>query len=227
MADIREGMKQEFDQQSNYQAILKKIEKQHQKKKKRNVTIFVPVCSLAVALVMLITLSPRLFPQKQKHQISNQSQNQIVINKVDAFLEASFDADVKIIDSIPEKQTEQFSFLNHLSLPEGVFLTNHYLVYVKQMPQEEYTKLHDYVYSYSTHNSNKTITLSFSTIGTPLRDYYLGENGEASIIKGAKLQIYQYEKMYMVIGSYQGLYFDIETQGVTQNELISLLESIF
>ena len=58
-----------------------------------------------------------------------------------------------------------------------------------------------------------------------MRDYFF-EKGKTSRINGFNLIIYQYEKSYITRFTYDDLNIDIETNNITQDELIALLESI-
>lgn len=88
----------------------------------------------------------------------------------------------------------------------------------------KYDMIHDYVFNYRKDSSNN-ITIAFSEIEEPIRDYYI-EKGKASKIGDVELVISQWEEMYIVNFESKGIYFDIETTGVTENELVELLKSI-
>ena len=88
----------------------------------------------------------------------------------------------------------------------------------------KYDMIHDYVFNYREDSSNN-ITIAFSEIEEPIRDYYI-EKGKASKIGDVELVISQWEEMYIVNFESKGIYFDIETTGVTENELVELLKSI-
>lgn len=56
--------------------------------------------------------------------------------------------------------------------------------------------------------------------------HILEEEYNTSVIKGVDMKILSFELNYIVLFNYQGVNYDIETHGLTENELISLLESI-
>lgn len=56
--------------------------------------------------------------------------------------------------------------------------------------------------------------------------YILDEEYNTSVIKGVDMKILSFELNYIVLFNYQGVNYDIEAHGLTENELISLLESI-
>ena len=126
------------------------------------------------------------------------------------------------MESLPEK----FKFIESANIPEGYKLESSYNIYVRDdINAEEYKVLHDYVFNYRENSENRII-IAFSEIEKPLRDYYIDEGEKVSKIGETELVISQWEQMYIVTFEYKGIYFDIETTGITENELVDLLESI-
>ena len=58
------------------------------------------------------------------------------------------------------------------------------------------------------------------------RDYFIQEGEKISKIGDVELKISQWEEMYIVTFEHNDIYFDIETTGITENQLVDLLESI-
>lgn len=150
------------------------------------------------------------------------------INKIDDKIGLlKIDADVKIIGIT--KLPEEFNFIKNIKIPEDYKLNdNYYNIYVKSnMNVAEYDKLHDYVFRYEKDNTND-IKIAFSKVEEPIRDYRIEENGKKSIVAGVDMIIYhsQKYKMYMAEFKCNDIYFDIETNDITENELVELLESI-
>ena len=146
------------------------------------------------------------------------------INKLNKLAIISADADIKEkeIDNLPKK----IEFINQIAIPEEYRLESKYAVYTKEnLNAQEYNILHDYVFTYRKDSTNKII-ITFSEIDKPLRDYYISNEHKISKIGDTELIISQYEDRYIIEFSYQNLYFDIETVGITENELVSLLQSI-
>lgn len=146
------------------------------------------------------------------------------INKLKELAKASSDADIKTrkMESLPEK----FKFMDSVNIPEGYNLEGSYNIYVREdINVEEYSVLHDYVFDYRE-NSENSITIAFSEIEEPLRDYFIDGGEKVSKIGETELIISQWKEMYIVTFEYKGIYFDIETTGVTENELVDLLKSI-
>ena len=72
----------------------------------------------------------------------------------------------------------------------------------------------------------KNIIISFSEIEKPLRDYEIAEGKNISKIGDVEVIISEWEQMYIATFEYKDIYFDIETTGITQEQLVDLLKSI-
>ena len=137
---------------------------------------------------------------------------------------AKLDADAQTVEmtSIPEK----FGFINNIALPSEYKLDKSYEIYIKENHDTaEYSLLHDYVFNYSKDYEN-SIKVAFSEVGEPIRDYFLDDSKKVSKIGNVDVIISQYEKMYVATFKCKEIYFDIETNGITEEELVNLLESI-
>lgn len=162
----------------------------------------------------------------EKTNTQNQEEslkNELNINKLKVSAMVSLDADVKIIklEDLPEK----FEFIENISLPEEYKLEESYIVCTRDDKESnEYNILHDYVFSYA--KDNNKIKIAFSELEEPLRDYFIESGDKISKIGDVEFIIYQSEEMYIVTFSYQNINFDIETTGITEDELVNLLQSI-
>ena len=146
------------------------------------------------------------------------------INKINEIGIAKLDADVETINA--EKLPEEFKFIENIIIPKEFKLLDMYKIYVRSNPDiREYDSLHDYVLVYKKDDEND-IRIALSTVAEPIRDYYLGDNNKISKIGDVELKISQYEEMYMTTFKIKNMYFDIETNGITENELVELLQSI-
>lgn len=146
------------------------------------------------------------------------------INKIKDMSMTSLDADVKTIEL--ENLPEEFKFMESLVAPAEYQLESSYMVNVRSNRDiAEYDVIHDYVFNYRKDSSND-IKIAFSEIEAPIRDYFIDEGDKVSKIGEVELVISQWKEMYIVTFEYKDIYFDIETTGVTRNELVSLLQSI-
>lgn len=146
------------------------------------------------------------------------------INKLKNISMTKLDADVKYIEL--EELPEKFKFIENVFIPDRYELESCYNIYVKESRDvAEYNILHDYVFNYEEDNLNY-IKIAFSEIEKPIRDYYIEEGKNISKIGDIELIISQLEQMYIVKFEYENIYFDIETTGVTEDQLVDLLESV-
>ena len=146
------------------------------------------------------------------------------INKLKVMEMADLDADIKTIDI--DKLPEEFKFMENLLIPEGYEFENIHTVYTREnINIEEYNILHDYILNYKKDDLNN-IKIAFSKVEQPLRDYFIQEGDKISKIGDVELKISQWEEMYIVTFEYEDIYFDIETTGITENQLVDLLESL-
>ena len=157
--------------------------------------------------------------------VSSQNMNVMLeINPMVGASMAKLDADVQTVEmsSLPEK----FEFINNIALPIEYKLDNSYELFTREnFNTTEYSLLHDYVFNYSKDYEN-SIKVAFSEVGEPIRDYFLDDSKKVSKISDVNVIISQYEKMYVATFKCKEINFDIETNGITEEELVNLLESI-
>lgn len=164
---------------------------------------------------------------KAENEIMVSSQNMNVmleINPMQGASMAKLDADVQTVEinSLPEK----FEFINNIALPSEYKLDNSYELFTREnFNTTEYSLLHDYVFNYSKDCEN-SIKVAFSEVEEPIRDYFLDDSKKVSKIGDVNVIISKYEKMYVATFKYKEINFDIETNGITEEELVNLLESI-
>ena len=141
---------------------------------------------------------------------------------------ASLDADVKIdANAIKlEQLPKELMFMGNLIIPEEYEFENSYTLYTRENTEEaEYNVLHDYIFNYRKDDMNN-IQISFSKIEPPIRDYSILGEDKISKIGDVELKISQWKEMYIVTFKYKDIYFDIETTGITEEQLVDLLESL-
>ncbi len=100
-------------------------------------------------------------------------------------------------------------------------------IYVKGNNAKKYDVLQHYELYYGNKEKTRTITLSLGFgENKPARDYYFLNVEKISKIGDVELKITQYESSYLVIFSYKNVNYDIETNGITQEELVEFLTSL-
>lgn len=212
---------------------ISNIRKEFDMKTNRNkkiIYIISSICAVFILVVGILSRINKLDNSLVKNnlleigELGEESLNiELNINKLKDIVMTSIDADIKVIED--GKIPDEFNFIENITIPENFKLKSKYKVYVKKNEyMKEYDILHDYVFEYKNNNSN--IKISFSTIEKPIRDYYIEEGKNISKIGNAEVIISQWEEMYIVSFEYKNIYFDIETNSITENQLVTLLESI-
>lgn len=146
------------------------------------------------------------------------------INEIHKIGEAKIDGKIESIsiDKIPEK----IKFMERIVVPQNFKQKEIYKVYIRSNPDiRKYDLLHDYVFSYQK-DEEHSIRIVLSTVGKPLRDYHIDNADKISKIGDIELKISGGEKIYIASFKIKNIYFDIETDGITENELVELLKSI-
>lgn len=218
---IRKNIKEEI--------AISNIRKEFGMKTNRNKKIIYTISSVCAVFILTIGI---LVGTGQLNDNINIGENidqklnvKLNINKIKDMEMTKLDLDVKIVESkeIPEK----FEFMEKVKIPSEYKFKDSYNVYTrKDMDVAEYNLLHDYVFNYQKDDFSSGIKIAFSEVGEPLRDYFIDDKYKTSKIGDAEIIITQYEQMYMASFKYKDIYFDIETNGITENELVELLVSI-
>ena len=162
--------------------------------------------------------------QSDKQNKNESLEIKLNINKIKEMSATSLDADVETIEI--ERLPERFEFIKNVKIPEEYKIEGSYNIYTRSnINKSEYDVLHDYVFNYRKDSMNNII-IAFSEIEKPLRDYYINVGDKVSKIGDIEFIISQYKDMYIVTFNFKDIYFDIETTGITENELLELLQSI-
>lgn len=160
-------------------------------------------------------------------KIKNYEENlkiDLKINSIKEISETKLDGKVENINN--EDIPENLQFIKSIIVPKDFKISNMYNIYVRSnIDIQKYDLLHDYVFEYRKYD-NKQIRIALSTLTYPLRDYYLKDDNKISKIGNTQLKISKYQNMYIITFIINDLYFDIETDGISKNELIDLLKSI-
>ena len=71
----------------------------------------------------------------------------------------------------------------------------------------------------------KTTNVPEHILEKPIRDY-IGEGDKISTIGDVQLNVSQYKSLYMVTAKIDDIYIDVETEGITESQLLELLQSL-
>lgn len=226
--DLKKQIEKEFDREKNYNIILYKVEGVSTMRKLKVRYIVASICVLAVVLACFVKLKDIgiNYIAKNNSTVEQTENIELNINKIKVMSQASLDADIKTIEikNLPER----FEFMENIKVPSGFKLDHSYNVYTRSdINSDEYDTLHDYVFYYQKDDGEKNINLVFSEIEEPLRDYYINNTmHKKSKIGDIELLISQFNTTYIVTFNNNGINFDIETNNISENELVELLESI-
>lgn len=222
---IRNNIKEEI--------AISNIRREFDMKKNKNKKILYTISSMCAVFILGIgvligtsNLNNKTLQGESLGKTENENMKiELKINKIKNMAETKLDADAKTVEV--ENLPEKMQFINKVKIPDEYKLTNSYNVYTRDINSDnrDYNILHDYLFYYEK-GENNIIRIAVSEIERPLRDYFIGEGEKISKIGDAKLTIYQWNQMYIVNFEYKNMYFDIETTGITENELTTLLESI-
>lgn len=215
-----ETIKDIFDEKINknmiHKNVIEKVDNNRQFK-------VLPILSLSFVafLIMCCLFLVNNRSQLLKTKAPTLNNKNIVINKLNNMSLFKIDAHVQIVNGlyIPDLEV-----LESLNIPERLDKMNSAKIYTRNSKTGDYNILANYEFSYF--NDGNWINIALSDTNKPVRDYYFEEVGISSTINNIELIIYKYNDAYMTEFIYKGYNFDIETSGITEEELISLLESL-
>ena len=149
--------------------------------------------------------------------------NGIVVNEIENLASAKLLAETKFVEK--EELPEDIKYLADLGEALGLKLDFASEVYTKSdMSSEEFDTLHDYSFLYTRDDKSAKITLSKEE--TPLRDYFFNTTQESSKIDGTNVVVSKFEDKYIVRFNYKDINFDVETNGMSQEEMVSFVKEI-
>lgn len=163
----------------------------------------------------------------EKEDLSKEKlKTEIYINKVEMQKDSVINAEVRKIDA--QESSADLRFAIEAKLPNDMERNGSVVgIYVKGENCKKYDVLQNYEFHYKNKAETRTITLGVGFKDKkPIRDYYFLEVEKISKIGDVELKITQYEDSYLVIFSYKDVNYDIETNGITQDELVEFLTSL-
>lgn len=212
--NLKREIEKEFNKEKNFNTILYKVERMSVMKNFKIRYVVGAIC--AVALVGVIWFKSVEFKSEEVAKLN--------INQIENMASSKLNADMREMEL--ENLSEKYDFVKNIKVPEELEIKNVYSVYTrKDFNTETYDVLRDYVLVYGD-AATKNVKVKFSEVGEPLRDYFLISADQKTIIENVEFEISAYEDMYIATFSHEGVNFDIETSGITQEELTDLLISI-
>lgn len=151
-------------------------------------------------------------------------ETEININQVDRLDTTKIDAKVQSIgnDELPPGAK---TIIERIKIPNDIQKANLDVYFVKSdLSVDDYDKIGNYRASYGDQSRN--VIVGFASGYAPLRDYRFAD-GQSSRIYDYDVVVYKYEDTYFAEFEAGNYYFDIETNGLSKSEFITLLASFF
>lgn len=224
---LKETISKDFDKLRNLNIVKERIEENSKMKNKSHLFKY---ASGFTCLILLAVVGVILFNNTNPKKILDNGKDVVYINSIKEEILNSLDADVKIVD-MNDDFYNLYPFVNNIVVPNDLNKSDVKIIYTRgSVDKNEYNILHDYVLTYESYENDfriKNITISFSENYEPLRDYFIENKTEkVSKINNVDLKIYQYKETYLTAFKYNNINFDIETNNISENELLDLLKSI-
>ena len=101
-------------------------------------------------------------------------------------------------------------------------------IQVVSLPETEtIPQLYEYRCQFSDPNSEKELSVAFSSRGKPIRDYLFDEEGaRVSRINGVEMTVFRYEDTLYTEFTAGGLFFDLEAHGLSEQEFALCIAEI-
>lgn len=213
METIKGIFNENINEKEIFEAVLSKVENTKGKRYAFKYAI-VPIC--IVILCSMVFLKDVVVPS-EKDDI-------VVINEVGESKDVAMrlDVDVRRTDCV---DVIGFVDIMEIEIPADMTQNKIFEVYGRSEKTGEYDKLAWYNYYYCNPEGDRWIDLNFSDTAKPAR-CYIFEGGKTSRIGENEMRIYHYENSYIAEFEYNGFYYDIETGGITEEELMNMLTSI-
>lgn len=155
------------------------------------------------------------FSGEEERNIYNE--DGFVFNQVESYQNVSYDNDIQVVQSPCDCIWGDYA---GFQLPKDVVLKSDYGF---SIGDEEV--IHDYVFEFAG-TENRRVTIAYSSISEPFRDYFIESDAEVSNIDGTEVILYQYQNMFIAYFYYNQKYYDIEAVDLTMEEFITLINGI-
>lgn len=215
----------DFDINYNYTSIRKKMEIGNKMNKIFKYSL-VPM-AIVIAITSVFLLNKKSITNNVLD--SNVKNNDVIIvNNIDNnFDNAKLDIDGRSEDITSDDLYKIYPLLKDIVVPNDYNINRIIKCYLFNDDTGKYDKLYGYTIIYSGGN-NKYIDI-FILIDTTkrLRCFSIDtDEMKSSIINGNSIKIMGEDKNYYAIFSYNNINFDIETAGISEEDVIQLLKSI-
>ncbi len=224
---INKVFDQEFDIDTMRKQILLKKKEKEKNSRFKVLKYVIPACMIGIISGLLI-LNSNQSKLKSDNKEEQNHKNKVIVNELENLGTTS-----RLDIELKQKSTNGVMIpwpkilIGGINIPGDLDKSDAYALYTRKEGSNEYDILNCYVYNYFKENSNKKIRIAFSDTKKIVKDYsFSEENVKKTNINNTELIIYQYEELYFTKFEYKNYNFDIETVGISIEELKLLLESI-
>jgi len=224
---INKVFDQEFDIDTMRNQILLKKKEKEKNSRFKVLKYVIPACMIGIISGLLI-LNSNQSKLKSDNKEEQNHKNKVIVNELENLGTTS-----RLDIELKQKSTNGVMIpwpkilIGGINIPGDLDKSDAYALYTRKEGSNEYDILNCYVYNYFKENSNKKIRIAFSDTKKIVKDYsFSEENVKKTNINNTELIIYQYEELYFTKFEYKNYNFDIETVGISIEELKLLLESI-
>lgn len=211
----------EFNRERNYNKIMLKTERKMYMKKIGY--ILAPVCAVALVAVGVVGFSNMNNIRENNPSNIVSLANNIRINQIQNIAATKLMVDSRMIEK--EDLPSELGDISNVGGSEASMVSAYYTK--SDYSKEEFDVLHDYVLLFITEGTNKVVKVSASKLETPLRDYFFDTVSEdMSNIDGHNVKISKYEDKYIINFEKGDYHYDIETNGLAEDEMLNVLREV-
>ena len=229
----KENMKKvimdDFYKNKNHNNIIKLIE-ENKKDKKYYKYVIVPAC-LVLLLIIGFVLTNNNTNNRFQKSINNDSDSDSLIrdNNIQINYLKQFNNDDNKYQVFNYFNVPYYEILSGLLIPDDFDNKDYYQAVgiPAEVGDDDFGKINNYEYWCFNTTNNRRIIIAYSDKNIPLRNKDINiKNQKSSSINGLDIQIYNYKNIFISKFNYGGFNFSIESRDISQDEFISLIESI-
>lgn len=219
---IKKVFDNEFDAEDMRKQILLKEEGKFRSK---FLKYSFPICLIVIMFGILVFNNSFVFKEKGSISVDNLG-NGININKIDE-INSTEDIDGMAEDITIQQVYYFYPKIKDIIIPNGLYNIRNIKMFSRNFSTKEYTIFDGLNIMYSN-GDTKNIEIFISKTLKEKRRCISIINGDykTSFIDGRELTIISFGDKFIANFKYEDIYFDIETNNISQNELILLLKSI-
>lgn len=223
-------IKKVFDNEFDIEKMRNKIILKGEKNKYINqfFKFSIPMCLIFIICFTVILNSNLVFKNKSSDK-ENKLNDIININKINVIEITEADIDGNAEDIELEEVYDFYSKIRSIVIPIDLNNVRNIKMFSRENPTSDYTIFDGFNIMYSNGDINtENIEIFMSKTLKEKRRCIsiINDSYKTSFINETEITIISFNDKFIVTFKYNDIYFDIETNNVSQNELILLLKSI-